>query len=95
MLAVILLAWGSYTLVRMDGVDGRFRTTLSWRWSLTAEGKFLAEKLSGESRRMSNGPLSTPASIGRYRARSASIPGAPRRLLFPRPKPSNYATIRR
>ena len=36
-----------------------------------------------------------PASIGPYPARSPSIPGAPRPLLFPRPDPYNYATIRR
>ncbi|HEV3443302.1 MAG TPA: PQQ-binding-like beta-propeller repeat protein [Gemmataceae bacterium] len=44
MLAAIALGWGYCTLLRMDGVDGAFTPEVSWRWSPTAEEKFLAER---------------------------------------------------
>jgi outer membrane protein assembly factor BamB len=39
---VILLAWSYSTLLRLDGVWGSFTTELAWRWSPTAEDRFLA-----------------------------------------------------
>jgi outer membrane protein assembly factor BamB len=42
--AVCLVCWGIYALLRMDGVSGRFDSEISWRWSPTAEEKFLAER---------------------------------------------------
>ncbi|HVS39322.1 MAG TPA: PQQ-binding-like beta-propeller repeat protein [Gemmataceae bacterium] len=42
--AVLLLTWAAYLCVRFDGLYGELYGTFSWRWSLTAEQKFLAEK---------------------------------------------------
>jgi outer membrane protein assembly factor BamB len=44
MLTAIALAWGYCTLLRMDGVDGSFTPTVSWRWDPTPEERFLAER---------------------------------------------------
>jgi outer membrane protein assembly factor BamB len=42
LLAVALLAWHAYTLIRIDGITGSFETEWSWRWSPTAEEEYLA-----------------------------------------------------
>jgi outer membrane protein assembly factor BamB len=42
--AATFLAWGYFTLVRFDGVTGNFTGQRSWRWSPTAEDKYLAER---------------------------------------------------
>jgi len=44
----LVLAWGYHTLIRFDGVDGGFNAEISWRWSPTAEDKYLAEKASAK-----------------------------------------------
>ena len=46
LLAVMVLAWGYFMLVRMDGIDGGMAATIHWRWTPTAEEKFLAESRS-------------------------------------------------
>jgi outer membrane protein assembly factor BamB len=38
------VAWGSFLLVRHDGLDADLQTTLRWRWSPTAEDLFMAER---------------------------------------------------
>ena len=38
------LAWGYFSLLRFDGVTGNFTGQRSWRWSPTAEDKYLAER---------------------------------------------------
>lgn len=38
----LLLSWPYFCLQRMDGVDGDMRSARSWRWTPTAEEKFLA-----------------------------------------------------
>jgi outer membrane protein assembly factor BamB len=43
LLTALLLAWGYFTLVRFEGVDGVVSPTFRWRWSQTAEEKLLAE----------------------------------------------------
>jgi outer membrane protein assembly factor BamB len=43
LLVLFLLAWGSFTLVRRDGVDGNLAVRIHPRWSPTAEDRFLAE----------------------------------------------------
>lgn len=48
LLLVIALSWGYQTLIRFDGVDGAFNPDLAWRWSPTAEDRFLAEKTAEE-----------------------------------------------
>jgi len=39
-----VLAWGYFTLIRVDGISGRLEAERSWRWTETAEDKFLAER---------------------------------------------------
>jgi outer membrane protein assembly factor BamB len=38
------LAWGYFTLIRVDGVTGALQAERSWRWSPTAEETYLAEQ---------------------------------------------------
>jgi outer membrane protein assembly factor BamB len=45
-LAASILGWGYFTLIRVDGVTGGLQAERSWRWSPTAEDKFLAERSS-------------------------------------------------
>jgi outer membrane protein assembly factor BamB len=42
LLAVFVLAWGYFTLVRFDGLDGAASATFTYRWVPTPEEKFLA-----------------------------------------------------
>ena len=46
LVAILLLAWGAYLCLRFDGVDGSFHGTLAWRWSPSAEDRFLATRAS-------------------------------------------------
>jgi outer membrane protein assembly factor BamB len=46
-LAVALLAFYGWSLVRMEGVWGDFQTDLSWRWQETAEDRYLAGRTAG------------------------------------------------
>ncbi|HVX13526.1 MAG TPA: PQQ-binding-like beta-propeller repeat protein [Pirellulales bacterium] len=39
----LVLAFGVFTLLRVDGMDGAFRGTFSWRWTPTPEQRLLAE----------------------------------------------------
>jgi outer membrane protein assembly factor BamB len=39
-----VLAWGYFTLIRVDGVTGRLEAERSWRWTETAEDRFLAAR---------------------------------------------------
>lgn len=41
---VLVVAWGFFTLVRIDGLGGNLATEFSWRWTTTAEERFLAER---------------------------------------------------
>ena len=40
---VLLLAWGYFTLIRFEGINGAMESTFQYRWNPTAEEKFLAE----------------------------------------------------
>src|SRR5262245_1102599 len=42
--AASFLAWGYFTLIRLDGVTGQLKGQESWRWSARAEDKFLEER---------------------------------------------------
>jgi outer membrane protein assembly factor BamB len=42
--AVVAVGFGFYDLVRWDGLDGGQHTRLSWRWTPTAEQRFLATR---------------------------------------------------
>jgi hypothetical protein len=39
---VVILTWGVFTLLRMDGITGMQRPEYHWRWTPTAEELFLA-----------------------------------------------------
>lgn len=44
-LAIVLVAaWGYFTMIRMDGIDGALTPEFSWRWDETAEQRFLAKQ---------------------------------------------------
>jgi outer membrane protein assembly factor BamB len=43
LVVVLLAAWACVDVVRFQGVDGSFRGDFAWRWSLTAEQRYLAE----------------------------------------------------
>ncbi len=42
-LCAVASAFGAWTLVRMDGVDGYLNADLAWRWSKTAEQELVAQ----------------------------------------------------
>jgi outer membrane protein assembly factor BamB len=44
LLVVFALAWGYFALVRFDGIDGSMRGEVAYRWTPTAEQRFLAER---------------------------------------------------
>jgi outer membrane protein assembly factor BamB len=44
LLVVFLLAWGYFSLVRFEGIDGSMAATFHYRWSPTAEEKFNTER---------------------------------------------------
>ena len=58
LVAVSLLGWGYFTLIRLDGVDGNLTSTRSWRWSETAEDKYLNEQPQATSNAASQPPVS-------------------------------------
>lgn len=47
--AVVVLGWGVFDLIRMDGFDSTLKTHISWRWTPTAEQRFLAQNAAGSS----------------------------------------------
>lgn len=44
LLSALLVAWGYFGLVRLDGIQGDMKSQISWRWTSTAEQQFLASK---------------------------------------------------
>ncbi len=43
--AASVLAWGYFSLLRFDGVTGQLKGQRSWRWTETAEDRFLKERM--------------------------------------------------
>jgi outer membrane protein assembly factor BamB len=43
LLVVFVLAWGYFTLLRVDGVFGDLTSARNWRWTPTAEQEFMAQ----------------------------------------------------
>jgi hypothetical protein len=41
---VILLTWGAFTLLRMNGINGEQEAALHWRWTPTSEQLYLAQR---------------------------------------------------
>jgi outer membrane protein assembly factor BamB len=44
LLVLFVVGWGSCDLFRFDGIAGSMQSEISWRWSPTAEERFLAER---------------------------------------------------
>jgi outer membrane protein assembly factor BamB len=44
LLAALLLTWGTFTLIRFDGLRGSGEAELHWRWTPTAEELYIAER---------------------------------------------------
>lgn len=47
LLVAVLLAWGSFAALRVEGIDGNFSANLQYRWTPTAEEKFRADVEAG------------------------------------------------
>ncbi len=62
LLTVFCLGWGCLLLVRMDGITGKQRATLHWRWTPTAESVYLAERKANET--LTPALASTPILLG-------------------------------
>jgi outer membrane protein assembly factor BamB len=43
LVVVCMLSWGTYTLMRVDGINGNLAAKKSWRWEPTAEEEYLLE----------------------------------------------------
>lgn len=56
-----LLSWGTYALMRVDGINGNLAAKKSWRWERTAEEKYLLELTSVSAPAGASGET-TPAS---------------------------------
>ena len=54
----MVLVASYFCLLRLDGVDGGMNSQLSWRWSPTAEDKFLANVRGGASSKSADGDAS-------------------------------------
>ncbi|MFO0807712.1 MAG: PQQ-binding-like beta-propeller repeat protein [Gemmataceae bacterium] len=44
LVAALVVAWGGFLSIRTDGLDGDQRAAAHWRWTPTAEERFLADK---------------------------------------------------
>lgn len=45
----LILAWGYFSLVRLDGITGSMGSTINWRWTPTSEELFLASRANSPS----------------------------------------------
>jgi outer membrane protein assembly factor BamB len=64
LLVVFVLAWGYFTLLRFDGIDGSMSATFHYRWQPTAEQKFLAEAAAVQPKGGANGsPTTSPVTL--------------------------------
>jgi outer membrane protein assembly factor BamB len=61
LLLVIALGWSFFILLRMEGVDGSFSPELSWRWTQTAEERYMAQRAANRSEGGENTILPTSA----------------------------------
>jgi outer membrane protein assembly factor BamB len=61
LLLVIALGWSFFILLRMEGVDGSFSPELSWRWTLTAEERYMAERAANKTASDGNATPATAA----------------------------------
>lgn len=61
LIAVFVLVWGYFALVRLEGVTGNFEATFAYRWQPSAEEKLLAEL--GDTANRERGVVSQPGSL--------------------------------
>ena len=71
LLVVLVLGWGYFTLVRLDGVDGSINANLVYRWMPTPEDKFLAEA----AQKKSAPPVANTATAERLELEPGDWPG--------------------
>lgn len=60
LIAVILLTFGYFGLIRVEGTDGNIQAKTNWRWSPTAEQKFLADRAAAKPAAGDSAALSEP-----------------------------------
>ena len=48
LLVAVLLAWGYFALVRIEGIDGNFSANMQYRWSPSAEDRYRADVEAGK-----------------------------------------------
>jgi outer membrane protein assembly factor BamB len=71
--AAILLVWGPFTLIRMEGLAGDGNAEMRWRWSRSGEDLFLADRVQSTAK---TGELQTPDASGEApRVQSGDWPG--------------------
>jgi outer membrane protein assembly factor BamB len=63
LVAVLLLAWVPFTLIRMNGLDGDLHYGLHWRWSRTPEELYLAGRAATNGTAGDGGAPVTPAGV--------------------------------
>jgi hypothetical protein len=61
LVGVLALTWGTFALVRMDGLGGQGQIRLRWRWSPTPEELYLAERSRAASEPVERPPFSAPS----------------------------------
>lgn len=44
LLLLLVVAWGYFCTIRLDGIEGNMASEISWRWEPTAEEQFLATR---------------------------------------------------
>ena len=68
LIAISLLSWAYFDLLRVDGITGDLQAARSWRWNPTAEDKFLEERVklarSESGKAASAPPVELVASVG-------------------------------
>lgn len=68
----LALALGYWTLIRSDGLSGDFQSELAWRWTPTAEDKFLAQIQQKKARTPTDSKPADPEPTGSQPADTSS-----------------------
>jgi outer membrane protein assembly factor BamB len=63
LLVAIALAWGVCSLLRMNGLSGQGKMEVSWRWSQTAEDRYLAARTSVKKAQPSSSTMPVAARV--------------------------------
>jgi outer membrane protein assembly factor BamB len=61
LMVVLALAWGTFALFRGEGLDGQGNMMMAFRWSKTAEQKYLAQQHAGGKSMATTGPVEATA----------------------------------